>query len=661
VNALERVLDRESTVYAACGAALAIGLSFIFIRAPHPWGIEGFDHYHELALAVASGRPFPTMDVPWGYAYFLAAFYRVFGDHPSIPLTAQAVLNALVPLLVYKLARHWVARRTAILAALLTGLLSFNTVYASTQSSDAVCTVIFLAAILACVRGLTSGARRWYVLSGLLAGLAPQFRPNLILVPLLLAGYAMATARRGRRPMGTVLILPACAALALMPWVVRNYRLTRMLIPASVHSGVQLWYGTLQVGPYLNSRAYNPRAAFEFGVFNYTSLDQVPLVITARHPGCRSPAPTRTALEYWTSRDPLRRTIQAVRDGDTFRFEAPAPAAPAVFYYYLSATRPEAAAETVPDEGPSSPYIFFISQDHLGDLDIAGDLLDVFDLVRVMRRMAWNEPLRWAERLRDAGFDGTSAEPMVRALVRRFGQSVQYKGPAVRDFRHDEHEAILTLADESTISVPRVWRERITDVAFSGGLAAALIPSTVPLRASATTPRLATPACVGLDDVEINRVFYRLEPHLLRRYTALALDNIERAPIQFALAAIFRVGRLFVVWGTADAATTQQFSGGRFVTSMATVASVGFVSLFLFGAAAAWRHGDAVVLPLLLVAYVPVTIAPMLTNMRYTVTVQPLMFVFVAAALMAIVERAAPKAARRAERDRASTRTAPLP
>ena len=96
------MLDRESTVYAACGAAFAIGLSFIFIRAPHPWGIEGFDHYHQLALTLASGRPFPTMDVPWGYAYFLAAFYRLFGDHPAIPLTAQALLNAGVPLLVLR-------------------------------------------------------------------------------------------------------------------------------------------------------------------------------------------------------------------------------------------------------------------------------------------------------------------------------------------------------------------------------------------------------------------------------------------------------------------------------------------------------------------------------------------------------------------------------
>ncbi len=136
------------TVGAACLISLAIGLVFLFVRAPHPWGWNGFDHYHELALNIAAGRPFSTLEVPWGYAYFLAAFYRLFGDRPWIPLLVQVVLNATTPLLLFAAARQWTDRATASLAALLVGVFSFNTVYASTQSSDAVCTVLFLTAII---------------------------------------------------------------------------------------------------------------------------------------------------------------------------------------------------------------------------------------------------------------------------------------------------------------------------------------------------------------------------------------------------------------------------------------------------------------------------------------------------------------------------------
>src|SRR6185503_16853119 len=92
-----RPLEPPAPVYAACAACFAIALVFIFVRAPHPWGWEGFDHYHELAQELVQGRPFPTMEVPWGYAYFLAAVYGLFGDHPWIPLVLQAALNAAVP------------------------------------------------------------------------------------------------------------------------------------------------------------------------------------------------------------------------------------------------------------------------------------------------------------------------------------------------------------------------------------------------------------------------------------------------------------------------------------------------------------------------------------------------------------------------------------
>src|SRR5262245_30510804 len=136
MNRVRRALQSATTVYAACAVSLAIGLFFIFVWAPHPWSWEGFDHYHDLALTLAAGRAFPTLDVPWGYAYFLAFFYRLFGDRPAIPLTVQAAANATIPLLTYRFASGWLDRESAVAAAVLTGVLSFNTVYASTQSSD---------------------------------------------------------------------------------------------------------------------------------------------------------------------------------------------------------------------------------------------------------------------------------------------------------------------------------------------------------------------------------------------------------------------------------------------------------------------------------------------------------------------------------------------
>src|SRR4029077_6590745 len=107
-----------------------------------PWGRDGFDCYRDLGLTLARGGAFPTTDVPWGYAYFLAFFYRLAGERTWVPLVVQALLNGLVPVLLYRLVRPELGRRVATIAAVLIAALSLNTVYASTQSSDAICTII---------------------------------------------------------------------------------------------------------------------------------------------------------------------------------------------------------------------------------------------------------------------------------------------------------------------------------------------------------------------------------------------------------------------------------------------------------------------------------------------------------------------------------------
>jgi Dolichyl-phosphate-mannose-protein mannosyltransferase len=636
-SAPRRLIERTALVHAACAASFAIALLFIFVRAPHPWGWEGFDHYHEIALELARGRPFPTLEVPWGYAYSLAVFYWLFGDHPWIPLVAQAALNAAVPALVFRLAATWIDRRTAILAAVLTGLFSFNTVYASTQSSDAVCTCLFMAAIAAFVTARQRESGRWFAIAGVLSGVAPQFRPNLILIPLLLAAFAW-WEQPSRRRTAHVALLLACAAAALLPWVVRNYRLTRQVLPTSVHGGVQLWYGTLQVGPYLHSRAYNPRSLFDAPAFEYTSLEHVPIVVEAQV-NCTEEALDDVALAYWSDRSPGEARLRPARiDDRRYTFEIPAPGGDAVVYYYFVTTwsgRAGPVIRTTPHAGARAPFIYFVSSRHLDDLDVHGELLDVFDVVRLIRYAAWNEPVPFADRLRAAG--AGDARAAIAILMRPFFAADADR--VVTGLAHDGAEARVTFRDGSTLVVPRQWSGRITDLTFSEGAAASLMTSRVSLRAL-DAPVQARPTgvevCTQAGDVEINQVFYRREPHMMGRYAALAFDNIRRDPTGFVLASAYRAVRMFVIEGTSDRLTAQQFSQGRRAYAAGEAFSIVFLALFGAGVIVAWRRGNRVGLPLLLIAYIPATLAPVLTNMRYTVTVQPLMFMFIAVALTAL-------------------------
>ena len=224
---VDRALSSTTTVYAACAASLALGLSFIFVWSPLPWGWQGIDFYYEIALSLARGEPFPTMHLVWGYAYFLAFWYWLFGDHQWVPLTAQAVLNATIPLMLYHLVRIELGARIGVMAAVLAGLLSFNTIYASTQASDSVCTVLVMATMLCLSAGRARRRPALFVVAGVLAGVSFQFRPNFVLFPFFFAALYLLLRPKPRLNLGqgirqmTVFVL--AFVLTAMPWVVRNY------------------------------------------------------------------------------------------------------------------------------------------------------------------------------------------------------------------------------------------------------------------------------------------------------------------------------------------------------------------------------------------------------------------------------------------------------
>lgn len=625
------------TVRVACGASLLTGLFFVFVWAPHPWGWVGFDQYYDLGRQLARGESFPTLDVPWGYAYFLATFYRLFGERLWVPLLVQVALNASMPLLVYRIARQLFDEPVALIAALLTGFVSFNTVYASTQSSDAICNVLFMVAVLVFIRALKVDGWRWYALAGVLFGLAPQFRPNLILIPLLLGGFVLVTATQKARAVLHAAVLVAVSGIMLTPWLARNYKLTGELLPTSTHGGVQLWYGSLQTGPYLHSRAHNPRSAFELPSQPYTSLDRVPLIVSGRlspcnHGGSEGQRDTQPlTINYWTDRDATHRTLVVRPDHQgEFQGEIPVQPAPTTFYYQVD-----------PGDGRVGPAdVFFVSADHLGDMDAHGDLLDVFDVVRLMRHAAWHETVPHADRL-DLDGDGmlSGADAAAAAHMLAASTDARRRNAPPPGFANDESTAALSFDDGSRMAVSKSWTGRITDVGVSGESADAVLHASLPLASLKGGNVEASAPCRARASIGINTVYYREQPHMMRRYFALAMDNIRRDPAAYGASVLYRAARVFFIEGSDDPHTTHQFSGGGRIYRAAFWVSGLLLALAGIGVWLGWRRRASVALPALLIAYIPATLAFVLTNMRYSITVQPLLFMFVAVTLVTVLER----------------------
>jgi hypothetical protein len=644
---IRRVLDAPSTVYLASLITLALGLFFTLVWAPHPWGWQGIDQYHELAKALARGEPFGTTDVPWGYAYYGAFFYWLFGDRVLVPVLAQVIINTTAPLLLYRLAAPLAGHRTATLAALILGVFSFNTVYASTQASDAVCTVLFLSSLVVLAKGVRERSVTAMAIGGLLSGLVPQFRPNMILLPAIFAaGYVLIGRTRGH--LARAIVFGAAVTLALTPWIVRNYRLTATFMPTSTHGGIQLWYGTLQVGPYLESRARNPRSIFDSPPLPYTSLSEAPILIRATKYEC-SPADESGTLVYWTDRDnEPRRVTASGRDALRLTYAIPPQPPQTAVYYYLETERDGARLAT-PAGAANDPFVLLVDDRHVEDLDRHQDLIDIFDVIRIARHLAWQEPAGRGEDLDgNAVIDGADLNAAAALLL-------PDAGAGVVNFSNDTSHATLGLADGSRVTIPRQWQQRQTDLDVAGNLAGALVSrwQRRSSRAAAVTPAVA---CPPIETVDANAVFYRSELHMMRRYMALALDNIRRDPLAFVAASAYRMMRLFIIRGSDDVHATQQFSGARFAYAAGTILSAAYFLVFLAGAIIAIKRRSAVLYLLVPIVYVPLTICFVLTNMRYTITMQPLMFVFVAMAMMAALRLDSPESG---ERSAAAGRNAP--
>jgi hypothetical protein len=447
----------------------------------------------------------------------------------------------------------------------------------------------------------------------------------------------------------------AVFVIGAAPWVIRNYLWTGLFVPASTHGGVQLWFGTLQTREYRGSWLYNPRAAFEFPPIEYTSIDELPLVVTATALTCTPEIRQRIDLVYWTNRDraPQRVTVMPGSGGAILVTLPAQPSRTAVYYYFDTSALVNNAVVHVlsPPQGASDPMTIVVSRDHLRDLDVDDHALDVFDLVRMLRHIAWRDRLDGDDRL-DLDRDGRVTEVDLRRatalVVDERGDADRVVDP-IASIAYDEGAATMRFRDGSALAVPREWSGKMTDLQLRTPVVSSVASQVVthsrsfarvqPPAASAPAAASGALACASVEGAAANRVPYRRLPHEMRRFTALALDNIRRDPVGYAEASALRAVRVFIIAGSEDRRTAYQFSGAGRVYAIGRAVSILYLVLFAAGVVVARARGVRLFMLLTPIVYVPLTICFMLINARYSMTMQPFVFAFVAVTLVTVLER----------------------
>jgi 4-amino-4-deoxy-L-arabinose transferase-like glycosyltransferase len=220
------------------------------------FGFPDSESYWQLAASVSRGGPLATnpdrrvFRTP-GYPLLLAPLFWLTDGEPPV-LWARvlgAVLGTLAVGGIAVLAGLLFDRRAAVLAAAAAAVYPGGIAMSVFVLSEAPFAPLMILQLILCVLAWRSdGWRRGAMLAlaaGLTAGAATLVRPSWLLFTPFAAAVALLLAERGRRRPAAWLVLWMLVGLtaAMMPWWVRNWRVTGGFVPTTLQVGESLYDG----------------------------------------------------------------------------------------------------------------------------------------------------------------------------------------------------------------------------------------------------------------------------------------------------------------------------------------------------------------------------------------------------------------------------------
>ncbi len=192
--------------------------------------------YHTLALNLLAGRGFTLNTAPPFvpdairtplYPAFIAAVYAVSGRSPTHVAVVQAVVDALTALVIVAVVRRlaggggWAWAAGALYALNPTAWRFSNELLTETVLASVITWLLW-----AFVRYWQTRRPSWLVACGALCALALLVKPNVVLLPAIVAFAVLLLPRQGSasqwRRLAPALIVLAVAGVLVFPWLARN-------------------------------------------------------------------------------------------------------------------------------------------------------------------------------------------------------------------------------------------------------------------------------------------------------------------------------------------------------------------------------------------------------------------------------------------------------
>lgn len=184
-----------------------------------------------------------------GYPLFLSGCYAAGLSFRGV-YVIQSIADAITCVLVALLGRNLFGMKAGVAAGLACAVYPFFIFFSGILLSETLFTLALVAAVALLERALRGKKWRTPVLlaatAGIVIGFAIHLRSSFLLFPLFMVPFWIVAQRRDIsrrciRATGLWIVMAAMAGMALLPWVVRNYRIFGRIIPATLQVGESLY------------------------------------------------------------------------------------------------------------------------------------------------------------------------------------------------------------------------------------------------------------------------------------------------------------------------------------------------------------------------------------------------------------------------------------
>jgi 4-amino-4-deoxy-L-arabinose transferase-like glycosyltransferase len=260
-------LKKKVRLWSAYALLLLVALGFrlfVALRLPNDEPDDG-RVYSQIARNVLeqhvyshdSQQPYaPSIIRLPGYPLFLAGIYAIFGHGNNTAVrVVQALIDTATCVLIALVALQWSIddqrkHRAALIAFALAAVCPFTAIYVATILTEVWANFLAVAMVLAATLAFKASTRKkalaWWVVAGLIGGLAVEFRPDsglfaaavgATLVLSALARSMRLMLARVREVIPAAVLFTVAFCIVLAPWTIRNRRVFHVFQPLAPTHG----------------------------------------------------------------------------------------------------------------------------------------------------------------------------------------------------------------------------------------------------------------------------------------------------------------------------------------------------------------------------------------------------------------------------------------